>query len=239
MNAITSIFVLIGCFLAFIVAFAVFTLIQLRPRLQALRELSPTPAAHAQDGALLVVAGRAAAADLRSPLTDTPCVFWQVTVEHGTVDYARIVFDRRSTEPFMIDEGSIDDGSQVVQVQPAGAELFLDRRMVTALKLFGRDYGAIKAALRRIEAPEALFMQAYERCLAPGDAVVAKAVIDCTSRPPVLASTARQRLVLSDRPLAEYRSQSYRSACTSITLSAIILGSFAAMIVAAILLNLR
>jgi hypothetical protein len=234
MNTITSIFLLIGCSVAFIVAFAVFTFIQLRPRLHVLRELSPMPEARVQDGDLLVVAGRAAGAELRSPLTDTPCVFWQVVVEHGTAGYERIVFDRRSAEPF-----SIDDGSQAVQVQPADAELFLDRRMVTALKPFGRDYGAVKTALQRIGAPQALFMQAYERCLVPGDTVLAKGVIDCTSRPPVLASTGRQRLVLSDRPLAEYRSQSYRSACTSIALAAIILGGFIALIVAAILLNLR
>jgi len=234
MNAITSIILLVGCFLAFLLAFALFTFVLLRPRLRALRELSPTPAAHAQDGDLLVVAGRAGGAELRSPLTDTPCVFWQVTVEHGTAGYERTVFDRRSAEPF-----TIDDGSQAVQVQPAGAELFLDGRMVTALKPFGRNHAAVKAALQRIGAPQALFMQAYERCLVPGDAVVAKAVIDCTSRPPVLASTGRQQLVLSDRPLAEYRSQSYRTAWTSIALAAIILGSFAALIVAAILLNLR
>ena len=234
MNAITSIFLLIGCFLAFLLVFAVFNFIQLRPRLHALGELNPTPAAQAQDGDLLVVAGRAGGAELRSPLTDTPCVFWQVTVEHGTAGYERIAFDRRSAEPF-----TIDDGSGEVQVQPAGAELFLDRRMVTAFKPFGRNYGAIKAALQRIGAPQALFMQAYERCLVPGDAVVAKGVTDCSSHPPVLASTGRQRLVLSDRPLAEYRRQSYRSAYTSIALAAIILGSFAALIVAAILLNLR
>ena len=234
MNAITSIILLVGCFLASLLVFALFTFVLLRPRLRALRELSPTPAAHAQDGDLLVVAGRAGGAELRSPLTDTPCVFWQVTVEHGTAGYERTVFDRRSAEPF-----TIDDGSQAVQVQPAGAELFLDRRMVTAFKPFGRNYGAIKAALQRIGAPQALFMQAYERCLAPGDAVVAKGVIDCTSRPPVLASTGRQRLVLSDRPLAEYRSQSYRTACGSIALATVIAGGFAALIVAAILLNLR
>jgi hypothetical protein len=234
MNAITSIILLVGCFLAFLLAFALFTFIQLRPRLRALRELSPTPAARAQDGDLLVVAGRAAGAELSSPLADTPCVFWQVTVEHGTAGYERTVFDRRSAEPF-----TIDDGSQAVQVQPADAELFLDRRMVTAFHPLGRDHEAIKVALQRIGAPQALFMQAYERCLAPGDAVLAKGVIDCTSGPPVLASTGRQRLVLSDRPLAEYRSQSYRSACTSIALAAIILGGFVVMIVAAILLNLR
>jgi hypothetical protein len=234
MNVLTSIILLVGCFLAFLVAFAVFTFIQLRPRLRALRELGPTPVARAKDGDLLVVAGRVGGAELRSPLTDTPCVFWQVTVEHGTAGYERIVFDRRSAEPF-----TIDDGSAEVQVQPADAELFLDRRMVTAFKPFGRNYGAIKAALQRIGAPQALFMQAYERCLVPGDAVVAKGVINCTSRPPVLASTGRQRLVLSDRPLAEYRSQSYRTAWASIALAAIILGSFAALIVAAILLNLR
>ncbi len=234
MNAITSIILLAGFFMAFLLVFAAVTFIQLRPRLRALRELSPTPAAYAQDGDLLVVAGRAGGAELRSPLTGTPCVFWQVAVEHGTAGYERIVFDRRSAEPF-----TIDDGSQAVQVQPADAELFLDRRMVTALKLFGRDYGAVKAALRRIGAPEALFMQAYERCLAPGDAVAAKGVIDCTSRPPVLASTGQQRLVLSDRPLAEYRSRSYRSACTSVAFAAIILGSFGALMVAAIVANLR
>ncbi len=234
MNAITSIILLIGCFLVFLLAFALFTFVQLRPRLRALRELSPTPAAQAQDGDLLVIAGRAGGADLRSPLTDTPCVFWQVTVEHGTAGYERTAFDRRSEEPFLI-----DDGSGEVQVRPAGAELFLDGRMVTALNLFRRDYGAVKAALQRIEAPQALFMQAYECCLVPGDAVVAKGVIDCTSRPPVLASVGRQRLVLSDRPLADYRSRSYRSACTSIALAAVILGSFAALIVAAIVLNLR
>ena len=234
MNVLTSIILLVGCFLAFILAFALFTFVQLRPRLRALRELSSIPAAQAQDGDLLVVAGRTGGAELRSPLTDTPCVFWQVTVEHGTAGYERIVFDRRSAEPF-----TIDSGSDPLQVQPAGAELLLDRRMVTAFKPFGRNYGAIKAALQRIGAPQALFMQATERCLAPGDAVVAKGVIDCTSRLPVLASTGRQRLVLSDRPLAEYRSQSYRSACTSIALAAIILGSFAALIIATILLNLR
>jgi hypothetical protein len=233
MNAITSIILLIGCFLAFLLAFALFTFVQLWPRLRALRELSPTLAAQAQDGDLLVVAGRAGGADLRSPLTDTPCVFWQVTVEHGTAGYERIVFDRRSAEPFLI-----DDDSGEVQVQPAGAELFLDRRMVTAFKPLGRDHEAIKAALQRIGAPPALFMQAYERCLAAGDAVLAKGVIDCTARPPVLASTVRQRLVLSDRPLAEYRSQSYRSTWASIALAAVILGGFAALIVAAILLNL-
>ncbi len=231
---IASIFLLVGCFLAFLDVFALFTFIQLRPRLRALRELSPTPAAQAQDGDLLVVAGRAGGAELRGPLTDTPCVFWQVAVEHGTAGYERTVFDRRSAEPF-----TIDDGSGEVQVQPAGAELFLDRRMVTAFKSFGRDHEAIKTALQRIGAPQALFMQAYERCLVPGDAVVAKGVIDCTARPPVLASTGRQPLVLSDRPLAEYRSQSYRTAWASIALAAIILGSFAALIVAAILLNLR
>ena len=233
MNALTSIILLVGCFLAFILAFALFTFIQLRPRLRALRELSPTPAARAQDGGRMVVAGRAGGAELRSPLTDTPCVFWQVTVEHGTAGYERIAFDRRSPEPFLI-----DDGSDPVQVQPAGAELFLDKRMVTAIKPFGKNLGAVKAALRRIGAPQALFMQAYERCLAAGDVVVAKGVIDCTRRPPVLASADRQPLVLSDRPLAEYRSELYRTACGTIVQAAVILGGFAALIAAAILLHL-
>jgi hypothetical protein len=100
------------------------TLRQPLREIHRLRRAARVPIGLLPPTGVVEVSGQASGTDLRSPLTDTPCIFWQVEVEayrssgrHGTWI---TIFDRASSAPV-----TIDDGTAQVQILPGQAESYI------------------------------------------------------------------------------------------------------------------
>lgn len=116
-------------------------------------------------------------AGIRSPITKTPCVFWQVMVSEkrssGKSSHWAIVYSRSSTEPF-----SVQDGTGRMQVYPSRVmELLLQDDVKKSSGLFSSLDEQTQAALTELGVETKGFlnmnrnMRVQERYIEQGDEI--------------------------------------------------------------------
>src|SRR5687768_1287448 len=109
--------------LIFVILALIFIGSTLRQPLQQigrLRRAARGPIGTLPASGLVGVAGQVSGEALTSPLSGVSCVLWQVLVERRGNKRWRPVYQKASTA-----EISLNDGTGWVQIDPAGAELFL------------------------------------------------------------------------------------------------------------------
>jgi len=173
--------------------------------IRRLRRAAHTPIGLLPPAEIVEVAGQASGSDLRSPLTDTPCVFWQVEVEayrsSGRHGGWITLFNQASTAPL-----TIDDGTAQVQVLPAETELHLSDDLRATRGLFKEFNPEIAAKLAQMGLPThghpdtwRSSMRAYERTIASGEHVFVVGAVDYSTGQTVIGPSADGPVMLADR----------------------------------------
>lgn len=173
--------------------------------IRRLRRVSRVSIGLLPSAGIVEVAGLASGADLRSPLTDTTCVFWQVEVEayrgsgrHGSWT---TLLNRTSTTTL-----TIDDGTGQVQVQPAKAEFHLRDDLRTTRGLFKEFEPEIAAKLTQLDLPTHGHpdtwrgsMRAYERYITSGEHIFVIGAVEHSTTRPIIGPSPDGPVILADR----------------------------------------
>ena len=161
---------------------------------------------------IVAVSGRAIGEGLRSPLTDTPCVLWQVEVLEQRYKQMAQLFKQGSTEPF-----SIDDGTGQVLVLPEGGQLQLSDDLYQSRGLLSRISPEIEAKMAQLGVPiQGAMGQAwrslrvYERYIASDEPIFALGAVERRDGQTILQMTSPTPLFLADRSEREVLRSLYR-----------------------------
>jgi hypothetical protein len=192
--------------LILVAVLAAFGFILLKPlaRIIRIRRVPTLPIAALPTTGQVEVVGRAAGRVVLSPISDTPCVLWQVEVQEyrGSGKSGRWVTILKQTSGPPVE---IDDGTGRIWAVPAGAELVLDDDLQATRGLFGTMTPQIEAALERMGIPlRGVFgvrraLRVRERLIAPGEQIFALGLAEEAAGQLRLCSTQDAPLILADR----------------------------------------
>jgi hypothetical protein len=185
---------------------AAFGFVLLKPLAQIIRirRVPTLPIATLPTTGQVEVVGRAGGRVVPSPISDTPCVLWQVEVQEyrGSGKNGRWVTILKQISGPPVE---IDDGTGRIWAVPAGAELVLDDDLQATRGLFGTMTPQIEAALERMGIPlRGVFgvrrvLRVRERLIAPGEQIFALGLAEEAAGQLRLCSTQDAPLILADR----------------------------------------
>jgi E3 Ubiquitin ligase len=210
---------------------AAFGFILLKPLAQIIRirRVPTLPIAALPTTGQAEVVGHAGGSVVLSPISDTPCVLWQVEVQEyrGSGKNGRWVTILKQTSGPPIE---IDDGTGRVWAVPAGADLVLDDDLRASRGLFGTMTPQIEAALERMGIPlRGVFgmqraLRVRERLIAPGEQIFALGLAEEAAGQLRLCSTQDAPLILADRSEHALLSSLYWQVGTSVFFALVALG---------------
>jgi hypothetical protein len=189
---------------ALALAFLLSRLLRLLAQFRRIQRIPVSTVALLPGSGQAAVTGNASGAQLSSPFAAIPCVFWSIEVQeyrsNGRSGSWRTVLARTSDAPLVL-----DDGTGRVQIEPAGAALFLQDRFAAQQGMFGGLNQNTLDALERLGVRTRTWLSTSrrlrirERQIRHGERVFALGEIARASAQAALASTPDAPLLLSDR----------------------------------------
>jgi hypothetical protein len=179
---------------------------------------------------LVGVSGRAGGEELPSPLSDTPCVLWQIVVERYHNKRWRTVYERSSAEPI-----TLADESGQVQVRPTGAELLLADDLRQTRGLMSRINPEIELKLEHLgveaQGLSGKFghnLRVFERYIVAGEQLSALGQVERSERSeePVLQALPDTPLFLTDQNLDQVLKGLYRRVASTVAVMVLIVSGF-------------
>ncbi len=218
--------------LVLVILAIIFLGITLRQPLQQIRRLRQAargPIGMLPASGLIGVTGQATSEELRSPLTNTPCVLWQVIVErHRTRGRWTTIFESKSMQPIIL-----DDGTGRVQVLPMTVELLLSNDLHQTRGLMSRINPEIETKLEELGPPTRDFLGQFgpqlrvsERYIMVGEQLSALGYVEHSDGQLVLRTLPDTPLFLTDQDLGEVLRGLYRRVASTVAVMMLIVIGF-------------